>query len=536
MTLGRRAALAAPLAVGLVFPGSHSIRAQPAPGSILRFVPPFDLRSLDPIVDTGFSTLQHGYMIYDTLFAMDGAFTPRPQMVDAFDVSLDGLSYAFRLRPGLRFHDGAPVTAADCIASIRRWGARDVMGKLLLARTTRLDATDDATVRLRLVEPFPLLIHALAKISSSPCFIMRERDALTDPAVAVRTAIGSGPFRFLPDRFVPGARVAYAANRGYLPRPEAPDGYAGRKRAEVDVVEWHVIPDVATQVAAILAGEVDMLASPTLDLLDRMRADPAVTVRLFDRFGWTAYIRPNQLHPPFDDIRARQALGHLAPQSDYMAAAAGDPGNWGECRSFLSCAAAVPDGGEALGAQDLQRARDLLMASGYAGAPIVVLDPVDSPILSNLTAVTVSRLRRIGAAVDTVAADLATVFARRASTQPPDKGGWNLFHTISLGLEFAGPLTNFALASPCRTEASGPPPGWYGWPCDPAIEALREAWAQAPGEAERGQIAGRLQDAAARSLPFIPLGRIDTPVAFRTAVRGLPEMPVPVLWNTSVYR
>ena len=122
MTLGRRAALAAPLAVGLVFPGSHSIRAQPAPGSILRFVPPFDLRSLDPIVDTGLSTLQHGYMIYDTLFALDGAFTPRSQMVDSFDVSPDGLSYAFRLRPGLRFHDGAPVTAADCIASIRRWG------------------------------------------------------------------------------------------------------------------------------------------------------------------------------------------------------------------------------------------------------------------------------------------------------------------------------------------------------------------------------------------------------------------------------
>ena len=534
MTLGRRAALAAPLAAGLVLSGSRPVRSQSAPSSVLRFVPPFDLRSLDPIVDTGLSTLQHGYLIYDTLFAMDGAFTPRPQMVDSFDVSPDGLSYAFRLRPGLRFHDGKPVTARDCTASIRRWGARDVMGKLVLARTASLDAMDEDAWRLRLSEPFPLLIHALAKISSSPCFIMRERDAITDPTVAVSTAIGSGPFRFLPDRFVPGASVAYAANRDYLPRPQAPDGYAGRKRADVDVVEWHVIPDVATQVAAILAGEVDMLAAPALDLLPRLRADPTVTVQLVDRLGWTAYIRPNQLYPPFDDVRARQALCHLAPQSDYMAAAAGDPANWGECRSFLSCAAPPPDGGEALGVADLQRARDLLTASGYAGAPILVLDPVDIPILSNLTAVTVSRLRQIGAAVEAVAADTATVFARRASTQPPGKGGWNLFHTISLGLELGSPLTNFALASPCRTEASGPPPGWYGWPCDPAIEALRQAWAQAPGEAERERIAGRLQDAAAQSLPFIPLGRIDTPVAYRTAVRGLPQMPVPVLWNTSV--
>ena len=536
MTLRRRAAITGPLVAGLVFPGPHPAQGQPAPGSVLRFVPPFDLRGLDPVADTGLSTLQHGYMVYDTLFAMDGASTPRPQMVDAFQVSPDRLAYDFRLRPGLRFHDGAAATAKDCIASIRRWGARDVMGKLILARATGLDAVGETAFSLRLAEPFPLLIHALAKVSSSPCFIMREHDALTDPSVAVRTAVGSGPFRFLPDRFVPGALVAYAANRDYRPRPDAPDGYAGGKRAGVDTVEWHVIPDVATQADALLAGEVDMLAAPALDQLSRLRADPAVSVRLFDRLGWTAYIRPNQLYPPFDDLRARQALCHLAPQSDYMQAAAGDPGNWGECRSFLSCAAPFPDGGEALGAPDLRQARDLLAASGYAGAPIVVLDPVDNPILSGLTAVTVGQLRRIGAAVKTVTADTATVFVRRASTQPPDKGGWNLFHTISLGLEVESPLTNFALASPCRTEASGPPPGWYGWPCDAGIEALRDAWAEAPGQAERDRISSQLQAAAAQSLPFIPVGRIDAPVAYRTAVHGLPEVPVPVLWNGSVSR
>ena len=295
-----------------------------------------------------------------------------------------------------------------------------------------------------------------------------------------------------------------------------------------------MIPDAGTQADALLAGEVDMLAAPSLDHLSRLRADPAISVRLFDRLGWTAYIRPNQLFPPFDDIRARQALCHLATQPDYMQAAAGDPANWGECRSFLSCAAPPAEGGEAIGTPDLRRARDLLAASGYAGAPIVVLDPVDSPILSGLTAVTVSQLRRIGAAVEPVTADTATVFARRASTQPPDKGGWNLFHTISLGLELDSPLTNFALASSCRAKASGPPPGWYGWPCDAGIEALRHAWADAPSAAERDRIAGQLQQAAAQSLPFIPLGRINTPVAYRTAVRGLPEVPVPVLWNTSV--
>ena len=525
-----------PLVAGLVSPGPRPARGQPTSGSVLRYVPPFDLRSFDPIVDTGLSTLQHGYLIYDTLFAMDATFTPRPQMVDTFQISPDGLKYEFRLRQGLRFHDGAGVTARDCTASIRRWGARDVMGKLILARTASLDAIDETGFKLRLNEPFPLLIHALAKISSSPCFIMREREALTDPSISVRTAIGSGPFRFLPERFVPGAFLAYAANQDYLPRAEAADGYAGRKRASVDTVEWHVIPDAATQVGAILAGEVDMVASPALDYLSRLRADPAVSVRLFDHLGWTAYIRPNQLYPPFNDIRARQALCYLAPQSDYMQAAAGDPENWRECRSFLSCGRPSALGGEVPGTPDLRRARDLLMASGYDGAPIVVLQPIDNPLLSNLTAVTVSQLRSIGAAVDAVAADTATVFARRASTQPPDNGGWNLFHTISLGVELGNPLTNFALASPCRTDASGSPPGWYGWPCNTAIEALRQEWAQVSDDSERDRIATELQQAAAQSLPFVPVGRIIRPVAYRKAVHGLPEMPVPVLWNASVVR
>jgi peptide/nickel transport system substrate-binding protein len=535
MDLRRRSALIGAAAAGLAGPSATPVRADGPGASVLRFVPAFDLRGMDPIVDTGLVTLQHAYLVYDTLFAMDGAFQPRPQMIGAYEACPDGLTHAFRLRPGLRFHDGTAVEAEDCIASIRRWGARDVVGKLILARTASLDAIDETAFRLRLIEPFPLLLHALAKISSSPCFIMRRRDAATDPSVAVKGAIGSGPFRFLPDAFVPGARVVYAANTDYVPRSDASNGYAGGKRAGVGRIEWHVIADPATQVNALQAGEVDIVASPALDSLPRLRADPAVTVRLFDRLGWTAYIRPNQLFPPFSDIRARQALTYLAAQSDYMQAAAGDPGNWAECRSFLSCAPPPSgSGGDALGTPDLSLARELLAASGYAGETIVVLDPVDSPILSNLAAVTISQLRKIGASVRPYAADTATVFGKRASTQPPDQGGWHLFHTISLGLELESPLTSFPLASPCRSEASGPPPGWYGWPCDAAIETLRQDWARAPGEADRRGIAALLERAAARSLPFIPVGRVYTPVAYRNAVQGLPEMPVPVLWNASV--
>ena len=531
MTLTRRDAIMLPIAAGLNSLAGTA-RAQAPRRSLLRFVPFFDLKGLDPIVETNLATLQHGYMIYDTLFAMDRSFTPRPQMVEQVQISPDGLSYDFRLRSGLSFHDGATVTADDCAASIRRWGARDVVGKMVLARTANLDAPEDNWIRLRLIEPFPLLIHALAKISASPCFIMRKQDAATDPAVAVRTVVGSGPFRFRPDDFIPGALVAYDANSAYVPRPEPADGYAGHKAARVERVEWHIITDPATQVNALLAEEVDVVSYPTLDLLPELRSAPSVAVSLFDHRGWTAYIRPNQLFPPFDDVRARQGLAHLIDRTASMQAAAGQPQNWGVCESFLSCEPRPSD--KPFGEPDLRLAEQLFAASGYAGTPIVMLDPIDSPILSNITAVTLSQMRKIGLMVQSVRVDTATMLSRRASTNPPDRGGWNLFPGLSLGVELDNPLTSFPLASPCRAAASDVRPGWYGWPCDPEIEALRLKWAMTADVAESTRIIAQLEQAASLSLPFIPIGRIFTPIAYRRTVTGLPEMPVPVVWNTAV--
>jgi peptide/nickel transport system substrate-binding protein len=530
MTITRRAAVVTPLLAGLAASSvTRPAKGAPSSGSVLRFVPAFDLKGLDPIVSTGLVTLQHGYMIYDTLFAMDSSFKPRPQMVDSFAVSSDGLTYNFRLRPGLQFHDGSSVSATDCIASIKRWAARDVMGRLLQNHIINLTAVDDSQFAIHLKEPFPLLINALAKISSSPCFIMRAREAGTDPFTAITTAIGSGPFRFLPDDLVPGSRIAYAANTAYVPRTEVADGYSGAKRAAVDRVEWQIIPDMVTQVNALRTGEVDMISSPSLDLLPLLREAKGVEVKRFDPLGWLTYIRPNQLFPPFNDVRARQALAYLVDQADYMTAAAGAAENWEPCWSLLASNASRP-ATMPYGTPNLPRARKLMAAAGYAGEPIVIPDPTDYPALSNLTAVTISQLGLIGVTVKRLALDSASVVALRASKKAPEAGGWHLFHGMSLGIELDNPLTNFPLASPC----DGGQFGWFGWPCDDGIEKLRRLWAEAANEEERELIAEQLEQAALQSLPFVPLGRMFSPVAFRQALHGLPIVPVPVLWNTSV--
>lgn len=520
--------LAAPALLG-------TARAQRSPGT-LRFVPEFDLPSIDPIVNTALPTNQHGYMIYDTLFANDGSFTPRPQMVERYGVSDDGLTWEFQLRSGLRFHDGSAVRARDATASIRRWGARDVFGRMVIARTVALDALDDMRFRLRLRDPYPVLLDALAKVSSNVCFVMRERDAETDPNQAVREAIGSGPFRFVPDQHMPGARVVYEKFDGYVPRSEPTDGYAGGKVARVQRVEWLIIPDGGTQTNALTTGEVDIVNSPSFDLLRVLRRTRGVSVSILDRQGWVGYMRPNHLLPPFDDARARQALAHMVNQADYLAAAAGDAENWKACRAFLVCGSPLGTevGMEAYASPDLDKARALMAEAGYRGEPITVLHPTDNPILGGLSQVTIAQLRKIGVNVDVVAQDLAAAFARRANRQPPAQGGWHIFHTRSLGVELNNPLTSFALASPCETDAQGNRMGWFGWSCDPEIERLRNAYVQAGDAAARRKVGEDLQRAAARHLPFIPLGQIFTPVAHRSSVTGLLEMPIPVLWNVAV--
>ena len=511
-----------------LFAGRAHSRPRP---SVLRVVPEFDLATLDPIVTTALTPLQHGYMIYDTLFAMDASYQPQPQMVGGYNASRDGASFEFELRDQLRFHDGTPVSARDCVASVRRWGTRDVMGRLLLSRTAELVATGERTFRLCLSAPFPLVLHALAKMTASPCFIMREQDAMSDPSIPITTAIGSGPFRYNARDRLAGALFAYDRNDLYVPRAEAPNGYSGGKAARAERVEFHVIPDPQTRVSALRRDEVDVIPSPPVELLATLKDDPEIDVSVSNRQAWTVYLRPNQLFPPFDALAARQALAALVDRTAALTAAVGDPEYWQECRSFVGCDQAADRQAGSL--PDLAQAADLLAKAGYRGEPLVMLDPVDDPAFHGLTEVTAQQLRLAGVRVAMRSLDTATFLADRASQRRPGDGGWNLFHTRSLTVDLVNPLTNFPLASPCGS-VGGMRQGWYGWPCDPVLEARREDWLNAPDDAARASALRAIEAQAASSLPFIPFGQIRLPLVRRRTLTGLIDMPVSVYWNVAV--
>ena len=331
------------------------------------------LRVLDPVITTAHITRNHAYMIYDVLIAQDSQFQPQPQMAD-WAVSDDQLTYTFTLRDGLTFHDGAPVTAADAVASLKRWGQKDAGGQVIMDRTASLEATDDKTITWTLTEPFVPMLDMLSKQSALPPFIMPARVAETSADEAITDYTGSGPFRFNKEAWRPGALVVYDRNPDYVPRAEPPDGLAGGRVVKVDRVEWHIMPDPATAASALQTGEIDVWEQPAQDLLPMLQGARGIVV---DKYTTNqAMLRPNHLFPPFNDPRARLAMAYLVNQEDALAAGVGDEKWWKTCGSYFVCGSpnGTEAGSEGYARPNVARAKQLLAEAGYPdGFPIEFL-------------------------------------------------------------------------------------------------------------------------------------------------------------------
>ena len=300
-----------------------------------------DLKIVDPIWTTAYITRNHGYMVYDTLFAMDEKGEIKPQMVDKYDVSADKLTYTFTLRDGLAWHDGAPVTAEDCVASIKRWAAKDSLGQKVMSFVDTITVGDAKTFTVKLKEQTGLLIFALGKPSSNVPFMMPKRVAETDPNTQISDFTGSGPFVFKRDEWKAGDKAVYVKFDKYKPRSEPASGLAGGKVVKVDRVEWLAISDQQQAINALLAGEIDYIESPSHDLLPLVKADKNVKLVDWNPLGNQYTFRPNHLHPPFNNPKIRQALWYAFNQKDFLEAVIGDPTYYKTCKAMFVCGSAM---------------------------------------------------------------------------------------------------------------------------------------------------------------------------------------------------
>ena len=493
----------------------------------IRFVPQANLSSPDPIWTTANVTRNHAYMVWDTLYGLDIALQPHPQMCAGHEASDDGLTWRFTLRDGLTFHDGEPVRGSDCIASIARWSKRDTFGQLLAARLGDMTVLDDRRFQIRLSRPFPLLLQSIA---GNNCFIMPERVARTDPFKQLDEITGSGPFRFVRDEWVSGSLAVYMRFDRYQPRPEAADFSAGGKIAHVERVEWRVMPDPATAGAALQAGEVDWIEQPLIDLLPLLRRNENIHVATQDPFGVIGVVVFNHLQPPFDNVKLRRALLPAIDQSEYVAAVMGNESANAKTGVGVFTAGsplANTAGLDVLtGPRDITLARKLVAESGYRGEPAVLLSPSDYASLQAVAQVTRDVYQRVGLNVEYASTDWGTVISRRASKEPVAKGGWSTFVTTADGLGLANPIGNNMIRGAGAN-------GWFGWPTSPRLAALREAWLDAADVATQLRIAEDIQRVEWDEVPYIPVGQWSLPTAYRTRLSGILRSPYPTFWNVA---
>ena len=492
---------------------------------VLRWTPNADLSQIDPMISTANLLRAHGYMVYDTLYAIDAQGTPRPQMAEGHHVSADGLIWTIRLREGLRFHDNERVRPRDCVASLRRWGARDGLGGTLMASVDVMEEVDDRTLRIVLKRPFPLLLDAIGKMAMNVAFIMPERLALTPPTTPVREAVGSGPFRFVPGEWAPGNRAVWEKFQGYIPRQEPPSWASGGKVVHVDRVEWVTIPDAATAAAALSTGEIDWWEEPTADLLPLLRRNRDVRLVTLDNIGSMPFLRFNALHAPFNRLEVRAAVAAAIRQEDYLQAIAGSPDFFSTCKSFFPCGlpSSTGAGGEAM-TGSLERGRQALQSAGYNGEKIVIISPTDVPTVQPMGQITFDLLRRLGMNAELISMDWGSMLARRGSREAPERGGWSIFHTWLRGSDVASPALSFLT----RGDEANPFPGGFR---SERLTALREEWFNAPDDATRLAITARIEQAAFQEWPIVPLGLFRQPTAHRANITGMLESPAPLAWN-----
>src|ERR1700712_364849 len=476
---------------------------------VLKFIAQSDLAIVDPVWTAAYVTRNHGYMVFDTLYGQTGqssGYKATPQMVAGHVIENDSKTWKLTLRDGLQFHDGERVLARDCVASIKRWGARDAFGQALMARTDELSALDDKTISFRLKQPFALLPDALCHGASNMCAMMPQRIAETDPFKAFTEVVGSGPFRFKPDERVQGSLFVYQRFDKYKPREDGEASFtAGPKIVHFDRVEWHVQPDAATKAAAMQSGEMDWWENPPAARLPLLR-QAKIQTPITDHTGSPYILRPNHLHPPFDKPAVRRALMGAIDQKEFMTAMMGEDTSLSTVPVgyFPPASALVNDAGMSAltSPRDYAAVKKALEKAGYQGERVVLMGATDQPTNYPLALIAADMLKRVGVTVDYQATDWGTVVQRRAIAKPPAEGGWNLFCTGFSGLDWFTPASHL----PLRGNGQN---AWFGWPTLPRLEELREAWFNAPDSVAQKKVGVEMQKQAFEDVPFYPLGMIQ---------------------------
>jgi peptide/nickel transport system substrate-binding protein len=387
-------------------------------------------------------------------------------------------------------------------------------------------AVDARTFTLTLTEPFGLVIDGLAKPSSFPPVILPERLAKMPATSPLPEVIGSGPFIFKRDEWVPGNKTVFVRNPNYVARSEPPSGLAGSKKTTFDRVEWLYLPDANSAIAALKRGEVDLVEQVPPDYIAPLRTDTGVKVGSGGIYQ--GFLVMNHLLPPFNNPKVRQALLQAVSQERFVAAM-GYPLDMrmAYCQTFFICGSPNETGAGAdpYRKADVAKAKKMLADSGYKGEKVTLLVPSDVTYLNAEALMAAQTMKSIGMNVDAQTMDWASIGARRAKRDAPEAGGWNMYVTVAGEFDVNSPITNAYLSAACGNTLPG-------WPCDKPLDDLRNAWLKETVPAKRKEILDAFQSRAYEAVPYINAGQYSAAYAARATLKGTEKLwaGMPTVW------
>jgi peptide/nickel transport system substrate-binding protein len=445
--------------------------------------------------------------VYEGLYSLDSSNRPIPMLAEGHTVSKDGLVYTFKLRQGIKFHNGKEMTSEDVVASLGRWGKQSIYGKALFAQVAEpLRAVDKYTVEMRLKEKSAIVLISLAVPNNFGAIYPKEIAEKFPPEQKATEYIGTGPFKLAewkPDQYIRMVRFDE-----YKSRNEKPNGYGGGKTAYVDEIRWIPVPEVATRVAQVETGELDFADDLNLDAFDRLKKSPNLRPIVAKPYYWLVAVL-NKKEGLMTNQKLRQAWQAAIDIEPIMKNVAGGKAEFYRMDSSLAMAEIAPWHTKLSGLpwneRNKDKAKRLLQEAGYKKEPIRFMTTQEYKWMYDFALLTKQQLEDVGFNIDLQVVDWATLVKRRNNSKEYDA------FTTGIGAFYDPTNAVFLTAS------------WPGWTTDEDILRLQAELARETDQKKRFALWEQQTRQFYEKVPVIRYGDLFGLRAIRNTVKGFNE-------------
>jgi peptide/nickel transport system substrate-binding protein len=507
MTAGRFVSRGVLALVALVLLGAGALAADtPRRGGVLRVGNLGEPPALDAHWTTASITETLTNHIYEGLYSLDAGNRPIPMLAESHTVSRDGLTYTFKLRQGVKFHNGKEMTSDDVVASLTRWGKQSIYGKALFAQVAEWKVVDKHTAEMKLKEKSAIVLISLAVPNNFAAIYPREIAEKFPPEIKVTEYVGTGPFKLA--EWKPDQHIRMVRFDEYKPRGEKPNGYGGGKTAYLDEILWIPVPEVATRVAQVETGELEFADDLNLDAYDRLRKNPNVRPLVSKPYYWLVAVF-NKKEGLMTNQKLRQAWQAALDIEPIMKNVAGGKSEFYRMDSSLApveiTAWHTKLAGLPWNERNKEKAQKLLQDAGYKKEPIRFMTTQEYKWMYDFALLTKQQLEDVGFNIDLQVVDWATLVKRRNNAKEYD------VFTTGIGA-FYDPTHHIYLTS-----------SWPGWTTDEDILRLQAELARETDPKKRLALWEQQTRQFYEKVPVIRYGDLFGLRAIRNTVKGFNE-------------